>query len=80
MTLFYCCSFGCLTLALQRIDVSVDYAVWSGVGVALIATIGIGHFQEPLTPLKLFGTAAIKWGQELLARHRSEQNCASSCK
>ena len=59
MALFYCCSFGCLTLALKRIDVSVAYAVGSGVGVALIAAIGIGHFQEPLTPLKLFGSAAI---------------------
>jgi small multidrug resistance pump len=59
MAVCYCCSFGCLTLALKRIDVSVAYAIWSGLGTALIAAIGIWHFREPLTPLKLVGTAAI---------------------
>ena len=31
---FYTASFGMLTLALKRIDVSVAYAVWSGMGTA----------------------------------------------
>jgi small multidrug resistance pump len=59
MALFYACSFGCMTLAIKRIDLSVAYAVWSGFGVALIAAIGIWQFREPLTLLKLVGTAAI---------------------
>jgi len=56
---FYTLSFGMLTLALKRIDVSVAYAVWSGVGTALIATIGVLWFKEPMTALKLVSLALI---------------------
>ena len=56
---FYTLSFGMLTLALKRIDVSVAYAVWSGVGTALIATIGVLWFKEPTTALKLISLALI---------------------
>jgi small multidrug resistance pump len=56
---FYTLSFGMLTLALKRIDVSVAYAVWSGVGTALIATIGVLWFKEPMTALKLISLALI---------------------
>ena len=56
---FYALSFGMLTLALKRIDVSVAYAVWSGVGTALIATIGVLWFKEPMTALKLISLALI---------------------
>jgi len=48
---FYTLSFGMLTLALKRIEVSVAYAVWSGVGTALIASIGVLWFKEPMTAL-----------------------------
>jgi small multidrug resistance pump len=56
---FYTLSMGMLTLALKRIDVSVAYAVWSGVGTALIATIGVLWFKEPLTALKLISIGLI---------------------
>ena len=56
---FYTLSFGMLTLALKRIDVSVAYAVWSGAGTALIATIGVLWFREPMTALKLISLALI---------------------
>jgi len=56
---FYTLSLGMLTLALKRIDVSVAYAVWSGVGTALIATIGVLWFKEPATALKLVSLALI---------------------
>jgi small multidrug resistance pump len=46
---FYAGSFAVLTLALRKIDVSVAYAVWSGVGTALIALIGMLVFQEVFT-------------------------------
>ena len=59
---FYTISFGMLTLALKRIDVSVAYAVWSGVGTALIATIGVLYFKEPMTALKLISLALIIGG------------------
>lgn len=56
---FYILSFGMLTLALKRIDVSLAYAVWSGVGTALIVTIGILWFKEPAGALKLVSIGLI---------------------
>lgn len=41
------------TLALKKIDVSVAYAVWSGVGTAMIALVGVLWFREPVTALKM---------------------------
>lgn len=52
MFLFYAASFVMLTLALKKIEVSVAYAVWAGIGTALIATIGILYFRESITMLK----------------------------
>ena len=42
-----------MTMAIRRIDVSIVYAIWSGLGTAIIATIGIFVFKEPATLLKL---------------------------
>jgi small multidrug resistance pump len=56
---FYTLSFGMLTLALKRIEVSVAYAVWSGVGTAFIATIGVLWFKEPVTAMKLISLGLI---------------------
>lgn len=53
MFVFYGLAFACLTLALRSFDVSVAYAVWSGIGVALISLVGILYFGEPLTALKV---------------------------
>jgi small multidrug resistance pump len=59
---FYILSFGMLTLALKKIDVSVAYAIWSGVGTALIATIGVLWFKEPATAIKLVSLGLIILG------------------
>lgn len=56
---FYAASFVVLTMALKKIDVSVAYAVWSGVGTALIAAIGILYFREPATALKFISILLI---------------------
>jgi multidrug transporter EmrE-like cation transporter len=40
-------------LALRRLELSVVYAIWSGVGTALTALIGIAYFREPLTLIEL---------------------------
>ncbi len=50
---FYGMSFTCMTFALRKLEVSVAYAVWSALGTALIAIIGIAIFRESLTPLKV---------------------------
>jgi small multidrug resistance pump len=62
MLLFYVASFLVLTLALRKIEVGIAYAVWSGVGTALIALIGIVYFQETVTPFKLIGISLIILG------------------
>ncbi len=49
---FYGLAFIALTIALKKIDVSVVYAIWSGIGTALIATIGVLYFKEPATLFK----------------------------
>lgn len=59
---FYAASFALMTIAVKRIDMSVSYAIWSGVGTALIAAIGIGWFREPATALKLASMALIVMG------------------
>lgn len=56
---FYGFSLVLLTLSLKRLDVSLAYAVWSGMGTALIATIGILWFREPMTAVKLVSLALI---------------------
>jgi small multidrug resistance pump len=62
MFIFYGLSLGALTLALKKIDVSLAYAVWSGMGTALIASIGILWFNEPVTILKIISLALIILG------------------
>jgi len=62
MWLFYGVCFYCLTFALKKIDISVAYAIWSGVGTALIATIGVLYFREPVSALKVVGVIAIVGG------------------
>lgn len=59
---FYGLSFTALTLALKRLDVSVAYAIWSGLGTALIAVVGVLWFKESVTPLKIASIALILLG------------------
>lgn len=62
LVVFYTLSFGMLTLALKKLDVSIAYAIWSGVGTALIAAIGVLWFKEPATALKLISLGLIVIG------------------
>lgn len=62
MGVFYAISFLCLALALRYIDVSVAYAIWSGVGTAAIALIGFVWFKESINRLKIASIALILVG------------------
>jgi small multidrug resistance pump len=53
MVVFYVISFSSLTMALKTMDLSVAYAIWAGVGTALIAVIGVLWFKESLTTIKV---------------------------
>ena len=59
---FYICSAAAVILALKRLELSVAYAIWSGVGTALTALIGIAYFREPLTLIKLGSIALVVVG------------------
>lgn len=49
----YALSLGAIALALKQLEVSLVYAIWAGLGTALIAAIGVVWFHEPLSALKL---------------------------
>lgn len=59
---FYAGAFVGLTMALRRMEVSVAYAIWSGVGTALIAVIGFLWFRESVTVVKLVSLSMIVLG------------------
>ena len=44
----YSASFYFLTLALKEIPLGVAYAIWAGVGIALISVIGVILYREAL--------------------------------
>ncbi len=58
----YILSFVLLGLALKGIELSTAYAIWAGVGTALIAVIGFLYFNEPATTLKLVSIVLIVLG------------------
>ena len=63
---FYALSIIALTFAVNRLDVSVAYAVWSGMGTALVAMIGLWIFQESITAIKLVALGFIVVGVAML--------------
>ena len=74
MVVFYIICFAFMNLALKKLDVSITYAIWSGVGTALIAAIGIFYFKEPATAIKIGSIALIVIGVvglALVERHTS---------
>jgi small multidrug resistance pump len=74
MVVFYIICFAFMTLALKKLDVSITYAIWSGLGTALIAAIGIFYFKEPATAIKIGSIALIVIGVvglALVERHTS---------
>ena len=56
---FYLASFAMLTMTLKKFEVSVVYAVWSGIGTALIAAIGILYFREAVSAAKIISIMLI---------------------
>lgn len=59
LLLFYLGSLLFLTLALKKIDVSVAYAVWSGMGIVIISVVGLFYFNEQLSFMKVIAITLI---------------------
>ena len=55
----YTASFFLLSIALKKIEVGISYAIWSGVGMSLIAIIGIVFFKESMALKKIIFLALI---------------------
>jgi small multidrug resistance pump len=62
MGVFYIISFILLNLALKKINVSMAYAIWSGIGTALIAMIGFIWFKESMNAVKVISLGLIILG------------------
>jgi small multidrug resistance pump len=58
----YGLSFWLLALALKHFPVSLTYAIWSGVGTALIAIGGVVAFGESMNTMKLLSLFVIVLG------------------
>jgi small multidrug resistance pump len=66
VVLGYGIAFYCLSLSLKVVPVGVAYAIWSGVGTALIAVIGWLLFGQTLDLAALIGLALIVAGVAVL--------------
>jgi small multidrug resistance pump len=62
MFVFYALAFSCNTMAIKTLDLSITYAVWSGVGTIATAFIGIYFFKEAATALKMASISLIVVG------------------
>lgn len=68
---FYAISFFFFTFALKGIDVSIAYAIWAGMGTALITAVGIFWFREPASVLKLISLVVVVTG--VIGLHLSDR-------
>ncbi|HEY8275793.1 MAG TPA: multidrug efflux SMR transporter [Methyloceanibacter sp.] len=62
VVVFYVCSAAAVILAMKKLDLSTAYAIWSGLGTALAAAIGVFYFRESMTLLKFASLALIILG------------------
>jgi len=63
---FYLGSFALMAQSLKTLEVGIVYAIWSGVGTALIAVVGVLAFGESVTVFKILGLLMIIGGTFLL--------------
>ncbi len=55
----YICSFYFLTLTLKTIPLGIAYAIWGGVGIVLVALIGVVLFKQSIDIPAALGIALI---------------------
>ncbi len=59
---FYGISLVALVFVLEKMQVSIAYAIWASAGTALIAVLGIVFFKEPVSLAKIISLAFILVG------------------
>lgn len=67
-------AFYALSLTLKKVPLSLAYAIWSGVGTALTALIGIVIWNEPFNAITLGSLAIIIVGVTLLNFSKNEED------
>jgi small multidrug resistance pump len=60
--LFYGISLAALVFVLEKMQVSIAYAIWASAGTALIAIIGMLFFKEPFSMVKMISISLIILG------------------
>lgn len=55
----YGVSFYCLSMSLRTIPIGLAYAVWCGLGIVLVALVGVLWFRQPLDWPAMLGMALI---------------------
>jgi len=62
----YAVSFYIVSLTLKSLPLGLVYAVWSGLGTALIVVVGVVMFREGLDAARIIGIALIIGGVVVL--------------
>jgi len=55
-------SLAIFIFVLKRFDLSFAYAIWAGLGIAIVSIIGMLYFQESVTSLKITSIGLIAIG------------------
>src|SRR2546423_7368596 len=63
----YVASFVLLAIVLKSLPVGIVYAIWSAVGIALVAVLGKLIFGDPVPPLAMAGMVLIVGGVVLVS-------------
>ncbi len=58
----YAIAFTLVTFAIRKIEISVAYTIWAGMGTALIAMIGIVYFGEQISVIKIVSIVLVLIG------------------
>ncbi|MEL7567025.1 MAG: multidrug efflux SMR transporter [Dehalobacterium sp.] len=66
VAVFYILTLPFFTMALKKINISVAYAIWSGIGTASIAIVGYMLFQEQMNIVKITAIVMIIAGVIML--------------
>ena len=66
MAVGYIGSLTFLTLSIEKIDLSIAYAIWAGVGTVAGAVIGVWVFQESMSLPRFVGIGLVTVGVVLL--------------
>lgn len=71
---FYLLSFSIFVQALKTIALSVGYSIWSGVGTAGTALVGIFVFKEVLSSINILGLLLIIVGVVIMQWNKKEES------